>query len=122
MEEAEMGRAARYLRVGIALTAAALIVATVVSLILGMDWSLVAMTTLGLAGVGLMAMGRSAEHPPTWGGGSWSIYVEMSARESAGGGPSGMARPSSTWDGQAVVNGLLPIVVAGVLLVARFLL
>lgn len=62
------------------------------------DWLAVAAIALAVVALGAAALAvTAADHPPTWGGGFWSAYTEMSGRESAGGGLSQMTRPSGGW-------------------------
>jgi hypothetical protein len=83
---------------GIALTGICFALGIAGDLWLGWDWLAVTAIALACAAFGAAGLAvTGASHPPTWGGGFWSAYMEMSGREAAGGGLSEMTRPPSGW-------------------------
>ncbi len=63
---------------------------------------------IAVMGIGTLAV-TGRDHPPTWGGRFWSIYIEMSGRDAAGGGFSQMTRPEGEIHARLLLVAIIPL-------------
>ena len=94
---------------GIAVTAACLGLSLLGDLLWAWPWrtGMLILLAIMLMSIGSLAV-IERDHPPTWGGGFWSVYTEMSGREAAGGGLSEMTGPEGRIHSRLLLVAIVP--------------
>ncbi|MEZ4521855.1 MAG: hypothetical protein R3A46_09485 [Thermomicrobiales bacterium] len=119
-----MTRILGQLWLGIALLAAGLILATILSIAAGFDWLMTALVTMTVIGAISIAFTFAPTPSGGTGVGSWTAFNDLrgsglgTISGASIGGRSGSGHQTNEWDFRSIINGLIPMLAAVLLLVA----
>jgi hypothetical protein len=105
---------------GLLVTCAALLLATLVWYLTGFEWLLLAVLLLIFGAMALIGVASTGGGRPVTGG-TWDLYTEMMGRTAGGGSLRDMTRPHFASDLRVMTNAALPFVVGVALLFSGLL-